>query len=206
MFFIAIAIAIFGSDNPKEAYEKAQQQERVDQLAKLEALLDDTNKTLKEYKKARVNRGQGEAVQKNKLGITFDSATTKQKKIKETETKLQQLTAALGGLKEQLPRVYLDLEAPKVGAVGVLPSRTFRVEQVIGPNSLLISARVNSVDGNARREWLWIEGIDTTGMVDGTVADNAEPFVIKGTKKYATAGNATRTVFVLELITMADRN
>lgn len=65
----------------------------------------------------------------------------------------------------------------------------YRVIQVIGPADYLVSIFGRPV---------WIHGESTAGKTDDTFIELPGTYRITSTKQYATAGNATRTVFVFE--------
>lgn len=76
------------------------------------------------------------------------------------------------------------------------PTHAFSIDQ--------ISDRHNAVVGDFN---LWLEGIDTKGMVDNQEADFAGVvFEVSGTKRYATANGSQRTIRKLIVLDLTEAN
>jgi hypothetical protein len=131
---------------------------------------------------------------------------------------------------EQLSKTLLS-EPLKVGMVGVSRNGEIHVIQVVGTKDMranistekpkflgfgppgqggvtadYMGATVGApVFSNTEKEssWIevWITGISTQGLIDGTEITRKDVFKITGTKTYRTAVGGTATIFVMEPLT-----
>jgi len=106
-----------------------------------------------------------------------------------------------------------------IGAIGRFPYGV-RIEQILGPQEMLISINVQmgkheETIGPLRLEerlikrlptrtvytferWqFWIQEVSTTGLVDGQGRKLDQVFVVRGTRAFETTDGGTKTVFVL---------
>ena len=92
----------------------------------------------------------------------------------------------------------------KIGDRGRIYGAT--IEQIVDNNNFLAEIMVKNPIGRYAydHELVWIMGVDATGHADGTSFPKEErlelEFFITGTKKYNTAMNSVKTVFVIEAI------
>jgi hypothetical protein len=93
----------------------------------------------------------------------------------------------IGGNQKQLAKAELE----------VVEVATYTVAQVL-PNGLLVS--IDSDDHDS--QLIIIEGVRTSGVVDGKKLGMSEVFEVTGTKTYTTVLGASKTVFVLKTIDM----
>jgi hypothetical protein len=135
---------------------------------------------------------------------------------------LKLLHAQVAGLEDPLRPYYapLDLSTAASGAVGELRFESVRIRQVIdSSNSIIIASwqRDVVVDVHADRlgnhpiyddktfeRDFWLGKVSTAGAADDGKLILQGIFFVAGTKQYATAGNSSRTILLLEPIDVAD--
>lgn len=112
----------------------------------------------------------------------------------------------------------------KVGQTAYLKDNFAKVEQVINAKNMLIDiiTGYETIPGTAPRQWtareaghltraptiyepqrpvhevVWLRGIDTKGLADGSKVELDKPLKITGTETYETIMGGSKTVFVLE--------
>lgn len=110
----------------------------------------------------------------------------------------------------------MEGKQPAVGLVGRLPLSRVHIEQVIGPEDMLIqvtwshSAPVNMplspsgrggykrLPGHTKRVDFWVHGMPTRNLADNTHQTWEQAFSITGTKTYETVDGGPQTIFVIE--------
>lgn len=111
-----------------------------------------------------------------------------------SEENIERLQGELKRLRDgafKWPRMPDDL---RVGAMGQV-TYNFIAQQVIGPDVLLCTL------GD---EFVFVEGINTTGMTNGNRFSIDDLMTVKGTRTYRTVLGASKTVFVLEVLPYMD--
>jgi hypothetical protein len=88
-------------------------------------------------------------------------------------------------------RFLPPIEPLEVGSVGML-SEDLKVFQVIDKNNVIVQ------HGDA--QMIWVAGVDTTRLTDGSPLEISQPVKVIGTKQYSTALGSTNTVFLAKLI------
>ena len=136
---------------------------------------------------------KSETISKNARGRNvyfFRNKEDKADRIQEQEELVAQVEATFKELKEsKYIAPELDIATIKVGDIGHLQPRTtlITVVQVIDDDNVIVGAE---------KTLLWVKS-PTMGLVDDRPATFSKPFEVKSTKRYATAGGATNTVFYL---------
>jgi hypothetical protein len=85
----------------------------------------------------------------------------------------------------------LDFYSLKVGSIGRLTNLRREVVQVTEATDLIAAVGTNA---------FWLHGVDTSKMTDGASFTLNGVFYVPSTKKYDTAGGATRTLLLLETV------
>lgn len=149
-----------------------------------------------------------------------DEKQRRAEKIKQLEEKSKEWVSYLGQPQKVLPTIPIDgVKTGMVGelfGVGLNHSRTKFIDssysaeivQVLTDSTILIS--VSLPDGEFLGKTItfpkfgfFIEGIDTTDLVDGDTLDTlGVTFEVLGTRQYETVSGATSTVYVLKRFDM----
>lgn len=203
--FIGRCVAGELSEERTKAFLEQASDAHKARLSKVESDIEKYQDHLKRAKKGTIDLKQKQKFHvldkdtKKERGV-FNSKAAKEEMIARDEAALKSLSDELKELKESkyvIPK--LDADSIAVGNMGLLiyPQNVVNragkpceatIEQIIDGETALIKAY---------GQLFWLQ-IKTSGMVDGKAIVLDFPVDVTGTKKYATAGGSSNTVFILK--------
>lgn len=205
---VVFAVSLLGFDSAG----RAQTEFDPDTTAAIQRYLD-RQKSFRELYIKTLDKKINDA--KQFLGSTKKKSKASKKNAGVDEQKLseaiQGLESALADLKSGTMKVTpgLPLGRPTIGDLGALESPAdefvfshlkwqYKVFQVVDDRNFLLIRQMVKPALPGEPDLYWISGVSTYGLVDGMVIEPIYFLQITGTKTYATASGASRTVFVLE--------
>jgi hypothetical protein len=174
--------------------------------------------TLTSVKRGRINAQQsGTVIENGPRGTkvyTFRSAADKQAEVARSEKRVEEAKQQVAEIKagKRLLPAELAYEKLEIGQIGLLVDNRVRVRQVVDERNFLGEVTLSYLGraSSGLPEWeqkfteqlVWISNVATDTFVDGKLATCPQAFWVRGTKRYDTAGGATRQVLELHAVNM----